>query len=124
MLYRLCHKYPAITLELLELMTRRAALLRGQLRRIASSSSEKVVTRVLHELTQLAPAGTHGYDKRITQSIIASYSGLSREQVNKTIRNLESRGLIRKQDDGIEVPPSFQYTDFQELMPHPAAHHQ
>ncbi|KWT98049.1 MULTISPECIES: Crp/Fnr family transcriptional regulator [unclassified Variovorax] len=111
----LCLKYPEISLGLFELARKRLVVLRAQLRRIASQSSEKLVSRILHELTQLAPTASGGYDKRITQSVIASYSGLSREQVNKTIRDLEGRGLVTKDAEGVHVPPDFAATDFRTL---------
>jgi CRP/FNR family cyclic AMP-dependent transcriptional regulator len=111
----LCLKYPNVSLGLFELARKRLVLLRAQLRRIGSQSSEKLISRILHELTQIAPTASGGYDKRITQSVIASYSGLSREQVNKTIRDLEGRGLVTKDADGVNVPPDFAATDFRTL---------
>lgn len=109
----LCRKYPSVTRGLLEIMLVRTATLRKQISRISSSSSERLVSRTLHELTQLAPVGAGGYDKRITQSVIASYAGLSREQVNKTMRDLELRGLVHKDEEGgVQVPPAFASSDF------------
>ena len=49
--------------------------------------------------------------------MIASYSGLSREVVNKTMRDMESRGLVRRDDQGVHVPPTFASTDFGSLPP-------
>jgi hypothetical protein len=94
----------------------RMGMLRGQLRRISSLSAEVLVSRVLYELTQLAPTGSGGYDKRITQAVIASYSGLSREVVNKTMRDMENRGLVWRDEHGIHVPPDFASTDFGDLL--------
>jgi len=109
---RLCALHPEVVLTLLSLAMKRMSAMRGQLRRISSLSSEDLVGRVLHQLTQLAPATTGGYDKRITQSVIASYSGLSREVVNKTMRNMEDRGLVRRDAHGVHVPEAFAATDF------------
>ena len=109
---KLCERHPRVALALLDIAMKRVGVMRGQLRRISALSSEDLVSRVLHQLTQLAPAATGGYDKRITQSVIASYSGLSREVVNKTMRDLESRGLVRRDDHGVHVPPDFAATDF------------
>lgn len=124
----LCSKHPEVALGLLELAMQRMGMLRGQLRRISSLSAEVLVSRVLYELTQLAPAGSGGYDKRITQAVIASYSGLSREVVNKTMRDMESRGLVWRDEHGIHVPPDFASTDFGSLLPieegQPTAPHQ
>lgn len=109
---RLCALHPEVVLTLLSLAMKRMSAMRGQLRRISSLSSEDLVGRVLHQLTQLAPATTGGYDKRITQSVIASYSGLSREVVNRTMRNMEDRGLVRRDECGVHVPEAFAATDF------------
>jgi len=109
---KLCERHPQMALALLDIAMKRVSVMRGQLRRISALSSEDLVSRVLHQLTQLAPASTGGYDKRITQSVIASYSGLSREVVNKTMRDLESRGLVRRDDYGVHVPADFAATDF------------
>lgn len=116
-LRELCTKYPEVTRGMLELVMKRAALLRRQLRQIASSSTERLVSRILHELTELAPVGGGGYDKRISQSVIASYSGLSREQVNKTMRGLEGRGLVTRDEHAVHVPAHFAASDFQGLLP-------
>ena len=113
----LSSKHPEVALGLLELAMQRMGMLRGQLRRISSLSAEMLVSRVLYELTQLAPVGPGGYDKRITQAVIASYSGLSREVVNKTMRDMESRGLVWRDEHGIHVPPDFASTDFGNLLP-------
>ncbi|WP_422087261.1 Crp/Fnr family transcriptional regulator [Variovorax sp.] len=114
---KLCSQYPEVAIGLLGLAMKRMSVIRGQLRRISALSSEDLVSRVLHQLTQLAPAVTGGYDKRITQSVIASYSGLSREVVNKTIRDLESRGLVRRDEHGVHVDADFAATDFGGLLP-------
>ena len=111
--HRLCGRYPEVLFGLLRLEAKRAAMLRKQLRRVSCSASEALVSRTLHELTQLAPVGTSGYDKRITQVVIASYTGLSREQVNKTMREFESQGLVEKDGAAVRVPPQFAYSDFQ-----------
>jgi len=105
-------KNPDVALGLLELAMKRMEMLRVQLRRISSLSAEGLVSRVLYELTQLAPGGSGGYDKRITQAVIASYSGLSREVVNKTMRDMENRGLVWRDEHGIHVHPNFASTDF------------
>lgn len=109
---KLCERHPHVAMALLDIAMKRMNLMRGQLRRISALSSEDLVGRVLHQLTQLAPATTGAYDKRITQSVIASYSGLSREVVNKTMRDMENRGLVRRDDDGVHVPADFAATDF------------
>lgn len=118
----LCAAHPEVAMCLLSMVMQRMALIRGQLRRVSSLSSEDLVARVLRQLTHLAPAGSDGYDKRITQSVIASYSGLSREVVNKTMRDLESRGLVRRDDEGVHVSPEFAASDFARIEPPPLRH--
>ncbi len=105
-------RYPELPLVRLSPAMKRMCMLRGQLWRISALLAEDLVGRVLHQLTYLAPAGTSGYDKRITQAVIASYSGLSREVVNKTMRDFESRGLVRLEEDGVHVTGDFAATDF------------
>ncbi len=116
-LRKLCSAYPEVAIGLLELAIARMAVMRNQLRRMSALSTEDVVSRVLHQLTVLAPASTGAFDKRISQSVIASYSGLSREVVNKTMRDMEQRGLVRRDDDGVHVPDDFASTDFGHLLP-------
>ncbi len=111
-LRELCARRPEIALRLLGLVAKRLALLRGRLRRVSTLSSGALVGHVLHQLTQLAPAHAGGFDKRISQSMIASYSGLSREVVNKTMRAMEQRGLLRRDARAVHVPEDFALTDF------------
>ena len=117
-LRRTCTLFPQVAVGLVESALKRISMVHGQLRRISSLSPVELVGRVLHELTHLAPAGPGGYDKRITQAVIASYAGLSREGVNKAMRELENRGLVRRDDEGVLVPPEFASTDFGTLAPH------
>lgn len=108
----LCTRHPEVALGLLGLAMKRMSVLRSQFHRISVLPAEESVFRVLNQLTRLAPAGERGYDKRITQSVIASYAGLSREVVNKTMRDFEQRGLVRRDDDSIHVTHDFATTDF------------
>ena len=62
---------------------------------------------MLRQLTQLARVREGGYDKRISRSMIASYSGLSREVVNKTMRDMEQRGLLRRDAHAVHVMHTF-----------------
>ncbi|MET3464548.1 MULTISPECIES: helix-turn-helix domain-containing protein [Variovorax] len=65
--------------------------------------AEDSVLGVLQQLMRLAPAGERGYDRRITQSVLASYSGLSREVLNKTMRDFEQCGLVCRDNDAVRV---------------------
>ncbi|MDP9895032.1 CRP-like cAMP-binding protein [Variovorax boronicumulans] len=111
-LHRLCTLYPQVAVGLLELAAKRIYMVHGQMRRISSLSPIELVGRVLHELTHLAPAGPSGCDKRIIQALIASYVGLSREGVNKAMRELEHRRLVRRDEAGVHAPPELASTDF------------
>jgi len=108
---KLCEDHPEVAMGLFEFAATRIRALRSQLRKISALSSEDLVSRVLHQLTQLAPASTGGFDKRITQAVIASYTGLSREVVNKIMRDMESRGLVWRDEHAIHVPADFASTD-------------
>ncbi|MET3466439.1 Crp/Fnr family transcriptional regulator [Variovorax atrisoli] len=103
----LCARHPEVAMALLGLVVSRMGMLSGQMRRVSTLPSEERVHRVLHQLTQLAPVREGGYDKRISQSMIASYSGLSREVVNKTMRDMEQRGLLRRDAHAVHVMHTF-----------------
>lgn len=100
------------TFKLIQVLLDDIQKLRKQLRRITAASPEAVVGRTLYELTSVAGAGPNTLDKRITQSTIAAYAGLSRERVNRTMRELEAKGLIKRGNEGIVVDNSFSSTDF------------
>ena len=108
----LCLKHPIVAIELLQLTLKRTAVIRGQLRRVSALDAEAIVRRVLHDLTQLAPTEIGSFDRRISQSVIASYTGLSRAMVNKTMKGMEDRGFVKKGDEGVHVDPGFASTDF------------
>lgn len=72
---------------------------------------------MLYKMTQIAPAGHEVYDKRVTQGVIASYAGLSREVVNRTMREMERRGVLLRDAQGMHVSPDFAGTDFGMLPP-------
>ncbi len=112
---KLCARHPVVLLALLKIKLMRTATLRRQLRRVSCSVAESLISRTMHELTQLAPMGTSGYDKRITQAVIASYTGLSREQVNKTMRDFEARGLLTKDAQGVHISANFAISDYQDM---------
>lgn len=99
----LCARHPELVLRLLSMAMKRVGMLRAQMYRISSLSPEAVVKRVLDQLADLAPSSAGGIDRRISQAVIASYSGLSRGMVNKTIRDMESRGLVRRDSEAVYV---------------------
>jgi len=95
----LCMAYPSVALGLLDMKVRRLAALGRRMRRVATLSAEQIVGRALYDLTQERPDGRRVIDKRIPQSVIASYAGLSRPVVNKVFKELEARGLIERGGD-------------------------
>lgn len=97
-------RFPSVAMGLLAFALKKAEALRAMRGQVSLDSVESLVCRTLHELTDVAPAGERRYDKRISQAVIASYVGVSRESVNKVMRDFEHRGLA-KEADGIYVPP-------------------
>ncbi|MGJ7574416.1 Crp/Fnr family transcriptional regulator [Variovorax sp. RB2P76] len=113
----LCEQHHDIALDLLEREISRMNVLRRQVQRVSSLSSEEMVGHVLYKMTQIAPAGSEVYDKRVTQGVIASYAGLSREVVNRTMREMERRGMLLRDAQGVHVSKDFAGTDFGLLPP-------
>lgn len=95
----------------------RVAKLRKQLRRVTHDSIEFAIGKVLYELADEQADGKRLLDKRVTQLAVAKSVGLSREQVNKTMRQLQTQGLLLKTDEGYEVHDVFKETSLAELPP-------
>ncbi|RYF83387.1 MAG: Crp/Fnr family transcriptional regulator [Comamonadaceae bacterium] len=100
-LRRLCEQYPIVGLRLIDATLEKNRMLRRQIRRVATLSAEQIVARALYDLTQPGPEGSRAFDKRIPQSVIASYVGLSRPVVNRVFKEMEGRGLLQRSEDGI-----------------------
>lgn len=100
-LRKLCEQYPIVGLRLLDMTLEKNRMLRRQIRRVATLSAEQIVARALYDLTQPGPDGMRAIDKRIPQSVIASYAGLSRPVVNRVFKDLEGRGLLQRGQEGI-----------------------
>ena len=100
-LRKLCEQYPVVGLRLIDVTLEKNRMLRRQIRRVATLSAEQIVTRALYDLTQPGPEGSRAFDKRIPQSVIASYAGLSRPVVNRVFKEMEGRGLLQRGEDGI-----------------------
>jgi len=116
---RLCVAYPAVALGLLEMKIQRVAMMGRQMRRVATLSAEQIVGRALYDLTQERPDGRRVLDKRIPQSVIASYAGLSRPVVNKIFKEMEERGLIQRGEAEFTLSERVgKSTDFDALHPH------
>lgn len=104
-------QHPELFIRALELVSIRAQSLRMQLRRLTTQDAEVVIGRALYELSDEGPGGLRVLNKRITQTALASYVGMSREQVNKKMREFELKGLIRRVDDGYELDAVFAHTN-------------
>ena len=90
-LHDICARHPSVALELLELTVKRMTIIRSQLRRISSLTSETLVARVLYELTQLAPAR----HRRLRQAHLAGR--------DRVVRGPVARG--RQQDHARDGEP-------------------
>lgn len=84
--------------------------------RMNSAPADVTVGRTLFELSQPAEDGTRIVDGRITQKEIAGAVGLSREQVNKVIRQLEQRGLLVRAQEGYVVDQAFSTSKLSPLL--------
>lgn len=105
---------PAAVLAIVERCLVRIMTLRKELRRVNHETAEVAVGRTLYELGQES-AGRRVVDRRVTQGTVAAYVGLSREQVNKTMRSLQEQGLLTKMPDGYEVASVFAATNVSDL---------
>lgn len=105
---------PTAGLKLLEKCLMRITLMRKELRRTNHESAEVTVGRTLYQLSK-DEAGRRMLDRRITQGTVAAYVGLSREQVNKTMRQLEAQGKLTRHPDGYEVTQAFAQTTISPL---------
>lgn len=123
-LRKLCEQYPIVGLRLIDVTLEKNRMLRRQIRRVATLSAEQIVARALYDLTQPGPDGSRAIDKRIPQSVIASYAGLSRPVVNRVFKDLEGRGLLQRGEDGIvlssEIGASTDFGVLGEAVPAPA----
>jgi len=114
----LCEAYPTVALTLLDITLGRIQTMGRQMRRVATLSAEQIVGRALFDLTQQRPDGTRVLDKRIPQSVIASYAGLSRPVVNKVVKEMEGKGLLQRADDVFMLSERLgKSTDFDSLPP-------
>jgi CRP-like cAMP-binding protein len=94
---------PRIGILLLQRIVGLNASLKHHLRRIKVESVAVRVALAVHELSEHSFDGTLILNSAITQADIAEYSGVSREAVNKAIKNLMSEGGLRKTSRGLEV---------------------
>lgn len=97
---------PGFALSVVTDQANRIMRLYRNISRSNAAPTEQAVGRVLFELSTPSEQG-HVVDRRITQKDIADALGMSREQVNKVIKMLESRGLVDKGPEGYVVGPSF-----------------
>ncbi len=108
---QVARRHPEVLVKFVELVHLRTQDLRVQLRRIHTQDSEVVIGRAMFELSGTTEDGTHVLSKRVTQVELANYAGVTREQVNKKMREFEAKGLIRRVDDGYELDEKFSHTN-------------
>lgn len=106
-------QYPAIGLQLLQAVIDRSLKLRRQLRRLKVEPVRTQVARAVYDAAYSTADGQRVLDRKITQSDLANFTGLSREAVNKGLRQLSDAELLRKSERGLEVDPNLASTDFQ-----------
>lgn len=97
---------PGFALSVVKDQAQRIMRLYRNISRSNAAPTEQAVGRVLFELSTPSEQG-HVVDRRITQKDIADALGMSREQVNKVIKLLESRGLVDRVNEGYVVGPNF-----------------
>lgn len=102
-LLHLCEQHPSVPLKLLELQLDVARGLRHHVARLDTLPAQEMVGSVLEDLARIAPTGNNSVSKRISQSVIASFAGLSRGVVNKAIKDMEELGRLSKSGDSIQI---------------------
>jgi len=83
----------------------------------STTNTEVAVGRTLFQLSTPREDGRNVVDRRISQREIAESLGLSREQVNKVMRQMETRGLVQKDDTGYALGDEITPTNLAPLMP-------
>lgn len=105
-LLRLCEQHPSVALKLVGLQLDVASALRRHVARLDTLPAQEMVGSVLEDLARLAPEGNNSVSKRVSQSVIASYAGLSRGVVNKAINDMEEMGRLSKSGNSIRINES------------------
>ncbi|WP_148188499.1 Crp/Fnr family transcriptional regulator, partial [Pseudomonas aeruginosa] len=107
-MHTLLQKSPKSAILLLAEAIKRMNLVRTHFRQISSLTSSQRVWYGLCQLLSYAPTGEGGYDKRITQRVIASYLGLSRGVVNEgkaTVRDRRRSAAGRVKQQSFQCHP-------------------
>lgn len=112
-LHSLVMQYPEIGPALVQAAVERSLKLRRQLRRLKVEPVRTQVARAVYDAGHTANDGQRVLDRRITQSDLAQVTGLSREAVNKGMRQLSDASLLRKSDRGLEIDKNFISTNYQ-----------
>lgn len=105
-------KCPEVGLELLQHSIQNVTRLRKQLRRVKSDTVRTKVARALYDVAATTADGARVLDRKITQSDLAEFTGLSREAVNKELKQLSDAELLRRSARGLEVASTLGSTDF------------
>lgn len=112
-LYKLLMAHPSALIQLFMLQRQHLVRSRRQIARLLGGTVEEKVGATLYELSQAGGEDIRVVDKRVSQKLVAAVAGMSREQVNKTIKLLEGGGLLRKTDEGYEVQEGLAPSDAQ-----------
>lgn len=107
--HKLLQKSPKSAIFFLTDAIKRTNLVRAHFRQVSSLTSSQRVWYGLCQLLSYAPTSEGGYDKRITQRVIASYLGLSRGVVNKEMRRFEAEGVLRRDALSVKILNAARY---------------
>jgi CRP/FNR family transcriptional regulator, cyclic AMP receptor protein len=111
MVQAIFRKYPQVGLLVLQASLNQVMKLRRQLRRLKVEPVRTQVARAMYESAEALPNGHRVLDRKITQSDIAEVTGLSREQVNKSVKQLSESQLVRRSGVGFEMGANLASTD-------------
>lgn len=91
---------PALALLTLDVISQKIIKLRRQISRITMTTSLETIGRFLYELSVIDNQGRVLLDKRIPQKDLACMLSLSREEMNRKMKQLEQAGLAVKSQEG------------------------
>lgn len=108
---------PALALITLDVISQKIEKLRRQIARINASSSIETIGRFLYELAVTDSLGRPLLDKRLPQKDLADMLNLSREEINRKLKLLETAGLAVKTAEGWVLSTSLESKYPAPLMP-------
>lgn len=105
-------RHPLLALALAEHFMTVSIALRRKIGRLHTASPVFQVARAMHEVAATDAEGFRLLSKHVKQGDLAASIGLSREQVNKVIKNLEAQNLVVKTREGYRIDNLFGDTSF------------